>query len=223
MQRHPVKHELLSYAECHVGGRPIPADLGGHVARCQSCSAEVKGMVATLRVASKAAGLEPSRDFTNRVLMAAKQERIVTRRNRSRMRSALAVAKMAGYAATLLFVSAVWFSVASSDAAPGAVTPRVDAVPQVAQATPSPEEMRIAAAQAETFAAAALGAMDGRPSSLWELQQRREAAALNADLMEVLSALEKNPGLARASNLMTTTLQRQANNWKALYLGEQSL
>jgi hypothetical protein len=223
MQRHPVKHELLSYAECLDLGRPIPAELGGHVARCQTCAAEVNAMRATLRVAAAAAALEPSRDFTARVLMAAKQERAITRRNRSRMRSALAVAKIAGYAATLLFVSGVWFLAASdsSTAAPAATLP---AAPAVASApAPSPEEIRAAAARAETFAAAAMDAMNERPANLWELQHRRMAVALNADLMEALSAWERNPGNERAGQLVTTTLKRQANIWEKLYLGEQSL
>jgi hypothetical protein len=223
MQRHPVKSELLSYAEALLGGRPIPADLGAHVTRCQACAAEVGAMRDTLRVATKAAALEPSRDFTNRVIMAARQERIVTRRHRSRMRSVLAGVKLIGYAATLLLVGAAWFSIASSDGTSVASAQALEPE-QVAMATaPSQEEVRLAAAQAQTFATAAVGAMNSRPADLWELQHRRMAVALNADLMEALSALEKNPGCARASHLVSTTLQRQVNNWKALYLGERRL
>lgn len=222
MQRHPVKHELLSYAESLVGGRPIPAELGRHVARCQACAAEVAAMRESLRVAAAAKTLEPSREFTARVLLAAKNERVSTRRHRSRMRSALAVAKGFGYAASLVAVSAWWFT-AASVTAPAAAAPVAEAPQPVAMAAqPSPEEVREVAAQIQTFAAA-VGALDGQPVSLRELQHRRMALALNADLAEALSALAQNPGCERANDLMTTTLRRQAKNWKNLYLLERSL
>lgn len=219
MHRHPVKNELLTYAECLVGGRPIPAELGRHVARCQACAAEVEAMRATLRATAKAKALDPSREFTARVLMAAKAERTKTRRHRSWMRSTLAVAKGMGYAASLALVSALWFSAASEDPASAVATPAPAAPVQVAASEPSPEEVREAAAQIQMFAAA-MGALEDQPASLRELQHRRMALALNADLREALSALERNPGCERASDVVTTTLRRQA--WKTLYL-ERSL
>lgn len=222
MQRHPVKHELLSYAECLLGGRPIPADLGRHVARCPVCAAEVEAMRYTFRLTAEAAKLEPTRDFTARVLMAAKSERVATQRHRSRMRSALRAAKGLGYAAGLVLASTLWFSAASEVSTPVTLEARASEPAPAAAAEASPEELNKAATLAQMYAAA-VGSFDGQPASERELQYRRMALALNEDLLEAWAALERNPGCERASDVVTTTLRRQAKTYQQLYFYERSL
>src|SRR5690606_25943776 len=153
MQRHPAKHELLAYAECAVNGQPLSAQIGGHIARCRPCWDEVDAMRRTLRVASVGAGLEPSRDLTAQILLAAKKARSEESRRQRRDRSVTAVVKTVGYAAALVLVSALWFGAASearASAAEAAPAPSVE----LAAVVPSAEELRQAAAEIQTYAEA---------------------------------------------------------------------
>ena len=170
----------------------------------------------TLRAALQGQAIEPSREFTARVLLAAKTERGIVMKRRARAHSIRTFAKSVGYAAGLVVVAGAWFGAASNSVDAGSLATAA-AKPTVAVAAPSPEEIQKAAAQIQTLAAA-VNAVASEPKSLREMQHRRVARALDADLMEALAALERNPGCERASNVVTLNLKRQAQTWKALYL-----
>ena len=93
--------------------------------------------------------------------------------------------------------------------------------PVVIARGPSPEDIRKANAEIETFATA----LRERPSgqlSVREWTQRRAALALSVEYAEALAALERNPGCLRASTLAESNVQRRAATLRSLYV-EQSL
>ncbi len=215
MERHPTRLELLGYAESLIGGRPISAHLGAHVARCPACAAEVDAMRATLRVAAAGSPIEPSREFTAQVLLAAKQERTHRQRHRSRVRSLLRVSRGLGYAAALVVLSAVWFGAASEERA--AVEVRGSVRP-LAVLTPSPEDLQ-ADAQVKSFAAA-LGASESEEVNPRELQLRYMALLLDENLQAARAALARNPTSVEAKSVVASHLKRQKEILKALYVGD---
>ena len=224
MDRHPRKNELMTYAESLAGkGGALSVKIGGHVAACKSCQAEVEGMRTSLEFIHSAPELEPTPEFTRQVLLAAQNERRLLQQRRGRQALA-SIAKGLSYAAGILVVGAACFGAALSDGSTDDAT--VHAAVRQTQTTPadtgiSPEVLRQAAAEVQTLVAA-LSFQPKTPSSPWEIEYRRAAQALGADIEAARAALERNPGCARASQMIGSHLQRQAQTLKALYV-ERSL
>jgi len=220
MKRHPNKQELLAYAESCVDGHAVSALVGGHVAACSSCAAEVTAMRSSLEYVAEATDLEPSSEFTAGLLLAAKQERATVQAARVR-RSTWALTRGAAYAATLLLVAALSFGFALDT---GATPAQARLTPQpvhLAEPVSNPETVRRMAAEIQTLAAA-LGASSATPRSPWELERRRAASTQSADIAAARAALARNPGCVRASRLMDANLERLPRTLKALYV-ERSL
>jgi len=223
MKRHPNRQELMAYAENLVDGRnPISAQMGSHIAVCPACSAEVEAMRLSFAVTRSAPSLEPSGHFTAQLLLAAKNERRIVEAHRVRQ-SVLSAVKGIGYGAGFVAVCAVCFGLAlSRGTAADAVHASVVAASQaISEAAPSPETLRRAAVEVQTLTAAVCSSTR-QPANLWEKEHRRAVSTLGADLEAARQALERNPGCARAKRIMDTTLQRQAQTLKTLYV-ERSL
>ncbi|MCX5757149.1 MAG: hypothetical protein NTU83_01315, partial [Candidatus Hydrogenedentes bacterium] len=113
MKWHPNKYDLMAYAEGLADHRGIlSAKIGGHVVACKACMSEVQRMRASFEVLRRSGELEPSNDFTTRVLVAARQERTaleVRRVRRPRIRPLL---KGLAYAAGVLVVAVAGFRAA---------------------------------------------------------------------------------------------------------------
>jgi hypothetical protein len=71
--------------------------------------------------------------------------------------------------------------------------------------------------------AAAVGSRPSVPRNLREWQQTRAVLALDADLAAARAALQRNPGCERASRVVNSNIQRQAQALKTLYYVERSL
>jgi len=220
MKRHPAKNELMYYAESLVARRPIPAQLGGHIAGCRECQAEVAAIQSSLSFVHDAPQFEPTADFTQQLLMAARSERLVARQ-KSGFRPLRALVRTAGYAAAVGLVCVVSYGTAlhsvalHGEPAPGAAS--------VAPVPPALSPEAIAKAMAEIQALLpALSLPSKTPPSLWELEHRRAVHALSRDIEAARAALERNPGCDRATRIVDSNLQRQAQALKALYV-ERSL
>lgn len=223
MGRHPGKIELMTYAESLAGkGGALSVKTGRHIGSCKACQAEAEGMRASLEFIHSAPDLEPTADFTNQLLLAAHNERQQLQR-RSGRQALMAVGKGLSYAAGILIVGALCFGAALSGRATASAGMHESIVSTGAQpdAVVSPEVLRKAAAEVQTLAAA-LNFQPKTPPSMWELEHRRAVQALGADIEAARAALERNPGCVRASRMIDTHLQRQAQALKALYV-ERSL
>jgi hypothetical protein len=217
MKRHPGKSELFDHAESIVAHRPISAKIGGHIAGCRACQAEVEGMRASIEFAVEAPELEPSTDFTSQLLLAAQQERRALNTRRSKMSVAASIAKIGGYAAAILLVGAICFSVALTGKPGGAAVQAIETTPPLDAATASRDAMAKTATDIETLASAVEQPSRKKPS-LWELEHRRTVSALNANIEAARAALERNPGCDRANKIINVNMQRQAQALKALYV-----
>jgi hypothetical protein len=222
MKRHPSRFDLLAYAESLVDGHTLSAQTAKHLSGCASCKAEVEAIRQSLAFANHSKPLEPSDAFTRGILQAARTERHTLQQRRA-LRSVAGVLKGAACAAGIVIVAAVSFGAAlTSESWRDAGTRRTPAAVMVRTTdnSPSPELLRTATARIDTLAAA-VSAPSATPS-LWEIEQRRAASALSADLAAAKAALERNPGCARASRVVNNNLERLPRTLKALYL-ERSL
>jgi hypothetical protein len=224
MGKHPRKHELITYAESLEGkGGALSVKIGAHVAGCKACQAELDGMRGSLEFVHSAPELEPTADFTKQLLLAAQNERRLLQQRKGRQALA-SIVKGLSYAAGILVVGAVCFGAAltggpNDDMTVHAAVRRPDQA--AADAGLSPEVLRQAAAEVQTLVAA-LSFQPKTPTSPWEIEYRRAAQALGTDIEAARAALERNPGCARASQMIGSHLQRQAQTLKALYV-ERSL
>jgi hypothetical protein len=215
MTRHPSKHELLEHAENLLVHRPISAKIGGHIASCKACQAELEGVRASFDFIAEARELEPTSDFTAQILMAAQNERRIMNAKRSRLSLVASAAKIAGYAAAVLVIGTVCFSAALVKQAN---TDQAAFGKKIASSTAiAPDSSLKNATDIRTLAAAVDQPSKKKPS-LWEVEHRRTVRALNADIEAAQAALERNPGCDRATRIMANNLQRQAQALKALYL-----
>ncbi len=217
MKRHPGKHELFAYAESLVDRRTaLSAKTGGHLAMCPACKAEVEGIRRSLSFVGEAPELDPSSDLTARILLAAQTER---RAMQARARTTLPVklVKAFAYAAAILVVSAVCFSAALNSGARAPEGLAATAATQPSMPGLSPEAIRKATAEIQSLASAVSVPSKKAPNA-WEIERRRAVNALNDELEAAKAALERNPGCQRASRLMDSNLQRQAQTLRDLYV-----
>jgi hypothetical protein len=221
MKRHPGKHALFDYAEGLVDRRAtISAKIGGHVAGCAICQAEVKTICASLEFGRTAPQLEPLNEFTARLLLAAQNERRVLMARRARRPVAFPVLKGLGYAAGLLVVSALCFGAALGNGSQTTHALMMTANKHAGDTGLSPEAVRKATAEIQALAAAV--SLPSKKASVWELERRRAVHALNTDIEAARAALARNPGCQRASRLVDVNLQRQVQTLRDLYV-ERSL
>ncbi len=182
----------------------------------KACGAEVQAMRRSLAFVSEAQDLQVSCSMSVQLNLAVKEQLKAARKHRNRRRSMVALAKGLAYAAGLVLVAAVCYTAALSDQTPARA--RSAAGPaRVTVAGPSPEAIRKAAAEIEALAAAVTYPVQ-RPGSLWERECRRAVRTFNDDLGAAAAALERNPGCARARSLIQTSMKRQADTLRTLYV-----
>lgn len=230
MLGHPDRSELLDYACCLADNRPAPVSVASHVFRCPACQKAVTEMRATLTITAIPRELEPSRDFTAQVLLAAHRERHADAANNFRRSPAVGFMKLALCAAGLLLVAALSYSTALQGAAFSAsrgdstaslVRARTALQPQstvpVASVLASADSLGRVLSEIETFTTAMAG-VSSKPAGVLEREHRRAIESLGIDLKAAREALRRNPGCPRATAMVDTGLQRQAQVLRKLYL-----
>lgn len=220
MMGHPTKTALMAYAESLVDDQAtIDAQLASHVTSCTACMREVEAVRHTLVVANGAAEIEPTPEFTTRLLMAARQQRKapVSRRRRS-VRVVAALSKGAAVAASLAMVASIAFNAALGEP-PSELSMAGTVVPAPVVSEPESESSMDpgkVVREIQTFAAAV--SAHQRSLGVWEREQWRSVVDLDAELQAAMEALEQNPGCARASHVYQASLQRKADIVRSLYL-----
>lgn len=217
---HPTKTALMAYAESLVDNQAtVDAQLAAHVTSCKTCTREVEAVRQTLLVVGSVPEIEPTPEFTARLLMAASQQRkapVTIRRRGVRVMAALS--KGAAVAASLAVVASIAFNAAlgepqSEVSLAGTVVPApIVSEPEVEMAVDPGKVVR----EIQTFAAAV--SAHQRSLGVWEREQWRSVVALDAELQAAMEALEQNPGCVRASAVYQTSLQRKADIVRSLYL-----
>jgi hypothetical protein len=220
MKRHPSQAELMNYAESVVRGLPISAEIAKHVVACPACRDEVAGKRSSLEFTYEARELEPSAHMAAQILLAVQKERkALEALRRSRRISLLRIFQGLSFAAMLLLVAAAWFMLVSNSEFTNNGHVQSD-VKTLSIAEP-PVEIVARTSEIEHFARAVSTSAAG-PQSAREQVLRRAANVLQADLLEALGALGRNPGSVRANQVMNASLRTQAQTLKQLYV-ERSL
>ncbi len=209
----------MELAEIMVDRRAaVPQQLAAHVSACPWCAKEFRAMRASLEFMRAAPALKANPANTQQTLLHARQMRDQrTQREQRRMRW-LQFSEGVACAAVLLLLAAGVFSIALQEAAP--VKPPV-AQPQVQAAVTDPgptiESIRQAAAEVKTLSEAVRLASE-TPEDAHAREHRRALRAMDADVSAALTALERNPGCARAASIADANLKRQAQALRSLYL-----
>jgi len=223
--RHPSKPELLAYVESMLDSSrsPISAKIGGHISACGSCQVAVRAIRASLEFAQQAPALEPSKELTNQILLAAQSERLAARSHSANPgKPWRALAKGIGFAASLGLVTTLYFGAALREAPRDMKPSLATSKPVLALATtPSPDAILKASAEVKALTVA-VSAPSGKPQGLLEREYRRQVQARDADISRAVQALQQNPRCMRAGFLLNSNLQRQAEILRKLY-AERSL
>jgi hypothetical protein len=216
---HPTRYELTEYAEALVDGKPVSARIGGHLASCPSCKAQVNLLRDSFSFLADAPMLDCTPGSAEQILATARQLRKADRQEGRFFRKAFVVARGLACAAGVVLVAA-WVFTAAIDrpakaalAGPAPAASRLTAV----STAPSPEELQRKTSEIQSLASA-VNAQSDTPVSPWERQHRHMVVALHADRNAALAALKRNPGCLRASRLVTANLEREAQALRTLYV-----
>jgi hypothetical protein len=221
--------ELLEYASSLSGRGLLVASIGAHLTSCKKCTTEVDAMRRSLDFVAAAPALDVSSELSARIMAGARRElRVQPNPLRSLLQPRRALA-LCAYLAAVLVVAAVsaapvWLGYAET-------AQRASGLQTIAQPAPVLEsfpgqpstlnEYLALASEVEVLANAVRSSFS-RPQSAAERIRQRAVTALDAEIEAALGALERNPGCARATQLVQANLERQAETLRALY-AERSL
>ncbi|MBI1320480.1 MAG: hypothetical protein GC168_16265 [Candidatus Hydrogenedens sp.] len=221
LRRRPNRGQMLDYAESLVDRKPVPAQMAGALTGDQEAASEVRAMRDTLEFIAKVPELEPSECLTRAILLEARSARRPEKRAAYRRASALqAVFRGTAYTAAMAFVCLAVFSVAVYQPKESAAAPA--AAPATAQAKASnaltPEMLQRTASELRTLSAMASRSAQNPPASPDAWRHLRAADAIDNDIQAALEALERNPGSARATHIVFSSVQRKADSLREFYV-----
>ena len=221
--RHPPRQELVAFSESLVDrSSRVSAFLAAHVNACPRCMAEVRAIRASLEFTASANAPEPSGDLARQILAGAREARLQTPEAGSRRNRSLAgsVFRAAVYVTATAALAVLTFGMAVNKGDNSTSSrPALRPAAQTAQApaTASPESIRRKTGAIERLAAAVSRA-DSPPRTLREWERRRTVEGVSQDLSAAMTALERNPGCARADEMVRTHLDRQVNGLRDLFV-----
>ena len=221
--RHPPRQELVAYAESLVDrSTAVSAFLAAHINSCPRCTAEVHAIRASLEFTASAPEPEPSGDLARQILAGAREARLRTAEPRRHRHPSLAgsLFRAAVYTTVTAALAVLTFGMAAGTGNTGSpARPALSPAPQVAQTadTASPESFRRKTGAIERLSAA-VARTDSGPRTLREWERRRTVEGVSQDLRAALAALERNPGCARADEMLRTHLDRQVNGLRDLFV-----
>lgn len=215
LQPHLSHKALLDYAERLVDGTHAMPAAARHVARCAKCRQEVNAKARSLRFAAMAGAVAPSRDLTARILLAAKSHQ--RHREVRRHRVALYAVRFSAAAAVLL-VTAVIVQRDVAAPAPAVAAPVFDEAFNNPKPTISAVPVSAPSAEEELLERAVLSAPYWQPKSAREKAQLRAIQAMDSDISEAMALYRRNPGLARAAEVVNSNRKRQSEAMKELFV-----
>ncbi len=214
---HPTQRQLVQFAESLVDRHAaVSALLATHVSNCPACAREVKRIRASFELAALARSPEPSRELTQRIIKRARQERV--RRTQQPDASPSRWPRWFQIAVCLLAVTAlayVSFSTALSNATDDGPPPSLNAAVPESPFTVNGLKQQTENVQALASAVSLPHELSSSPAAA---RHRRALESLNEDMSAALAALERNPGSPRANQVMETSVARQLEGLRNLYL-----
>jgi hypothetical protein len=220
--RHPPRQELVAFAESLVDrSSSVSAFLAAHVNSCPRCTAEVRAIRASLEFTASASAPEPSGDLARQILAGAREARLqAPETGRKHPSLAGSIFRAAVYVTATAALAVLTFGMAVNTGDGGTAShSALRSAPQTAQSpdTVTPESIRRKTGAIERLAAAVSRA-DSPPRTLREWERRRAVEGVSQDLSAAQAALERNPGCARAGEMVRTHLDRKANGLRDLFV-----
>ena len=221
---HPNKQQLLAYAESLVGNAsPICGATAVHVGRCAKCKAELEAIRATLCVTHAALDLEPSREFTANIVLAARHERQAIDRRWARFAAAGTFARGLAFASSIAAVAGLVYTLDLTKAAPrGEIAPQAQAATPPVHTEMYPYQAPQLPSHAEEVLTAAIMSPKWQPQTHREKQQLRKVQVMGDDMSAAQAALARNPYSLRATQVVNTAREQRVQEMKSLYV-ERSL
>lgn len=214
---HPKQRQLVEFAESLVDRHaPVSALMAAHVANCPACALEVKKIRASFELVALAQLPEPSNELTHRIIAKARQERQQQPTPHPHIFAMLS--RFAQIAACVVATMALaWFSFGaalrdmSSNEAPSLRNAFADN-----EISSSNDGLHEQTATVQALSSAVSLQQNG--ASPYEQGHRRSLRAFNDDMSAARAALERNPGCIRANQVMLTSVERQLEGLRNLYL-----
>ena len=210
--RHLSRQALFAHAESLVdAGKPVEAAYAAHLSGCGACAAEVQAIRPTLEVARLALPLDPSPDLTAQILVRARSEKMRPQVPAHHHRPGRWIAVCALAAGVMLVIGLAVYSraVFTPSAAPILLSNT-----EASTVSQDAEHWTKTVTEVRSLVAATRTPVQANPR---EIAQRRAVQAMDKDIAAALSALERNPGCARASRIVQSNLERQAQALRNLY------
>jgi hypothetical protein len=216
---HPTQRQLVEFAESLVDRHaPVSALMAAHVAGCTLCAREVKQIRASLELASLARLPEPSNELTKRIVMQAQQMRVSAPPTPAPGKAAfIRTLQMAACMVGALALAYISFGAALRDLSPGDRKPSFHASFDP-DASPVFHEALQEKSNTVKALSSAISLQPDKPDSPYEQGHRRFLHALDDDMSAARAALERNPGCPRANQVMLTSVNRQLEGLRNLYL-----
>lgn len=216
--RHLSQEELLAHAEAEMDRQPVSARCAAHLAVCPACAKEAETLGRSLRMVGASHGMEPSRELTARILMAAQQERNTPPAGRSGW--AMAGRWAAGLACAVLALCAapVFRGVLSAGNTAEAATASANPAPPEKVITRETLRQTIRDVEGLSTAVRRTAQALGSPR---QATYQQAARALEQDIAAARAALDRNPGSVRVLERIHTNLERQAKTLRNLYINEE--
>jgi hypothetical protein len=227
---HPARAKLFAYAEQVSNGATIgESDVARHVAACDRCEAEVRGMIRSFDVVVALAPLEPSRRTTAGILLAARNERHQRELRAVRYRKVVRVSKglSAAAAAVVIVNLAIEYDAPKSSFQPAVIPaglslPIQEAVPAAQTAAEVPEPS-LRKTPAEKLLRDAVIFAPAQLRTGYEERTRRAMQALEADIHAASQELMRNPAMATRAKQVMMSSQRRLSEELRDYFAERPL
>lgn len=215
---HPTQRQLVEFAESLVDQHmPVSALMAAHVASCSVCTREVKQIRASLELAALAHLPEPSNELTQRIIMKAQQMRSTNPpKSCSGKKNFIRSIQIAACTLGTIAIAYFSFGTAINEISPQNHTPSFHTA-----ATEQPPEIHEVLKEKSSTVKALYSAISLPPdkaASPYEQGHRRFLHALDADMIAAQAALQRNPGCSRANQVMLTSVDRQLEGLRKLYL-----
>ena len=215
---HPTKRQLFEFAESLVDRHvPVSALMATHVSNCPLCAGEVKKIRASFELAALARVPAPSSELTQHIIMRARAEQQTALASETRQRPLVPrVLQMAASLIATLALAYFSFGAVIRDAATN------DTFSAATTLADHEESFHYNTIEKETATVQALSTavslQHNRHSSPRDLEHRRFLDTLDDDMSAARAALERNPGCQRANEVMFTSVKRQLQGLRSLYL-----
>ncbi|MCK5861347.1 MAG: hypothetical protein KAH38_02605 [Candidatus Hydrogenedentes bacterium] len=217
MINHPTQQQLVEFAESLVARyTPVSALMAAHVTDCPICALEVKKIRSSFELAALAELPPPSRELTQRIIVQAQKKRCVNANTNNHYASLSRFIQMAAGTAAAIVLAYFSFGAVMNDMDPkNSSSLRTSFT--TSEVSPVYEELQKQTATVQALSAS-VSLQKNTTFSSAKQDHQRSLKIFDNDMSAARSALERNPGCIRANQVMLSSVERQLEGLRNLYL-----